>query len=207
MRRRWVAALASMLILSMAYALRPIGPGAFAPGGGAVRFVDRAGLPLGTVLARDTEHAVHVPLRAVSPHFLTTIVAVEDARFAQHRGVDPLALGRAAVQLLRSGRVVSGGSTITMQLARLRYDLPRTLWGKLREIVLALRIEAGTPKDRILEAYVNALPMGGNLVGVEAGARTYFGVPASDLDWAQAAFLAALPNDPVALDPYTHRAA
>ena len=94
-----------------------------------------------------------------------------------------------------------------MQLARLRYDIPRTLWGKLREIVLALRIEAGTPKDRILEAYVNRLPMGGNLVGVEAGARTYFGVPAGDLDWAQAALLAALPNDPVALDPYAHRAA
>jgi penicillin-binding protein 1C len=172
-----------------------------------VRFVDRAGLPLGTVLARDDEHAVHVPLSAVSPHFLATIVTVEDARFAQHRGVDPFALVRAAAQVAAHGRIVSGGSTITMQLARLRYGLPRTLWGKLREIVLALRIEAGTPKDRILEAYVNALPMGSNLVGVEAGARTYFGVPAGDLDWAQAAMLAALPNDPVALDPYAHPAA
>ena len=207
MRRRWVVALASMLAVSAAFALRPIGPGAFAPGAGVVRFVDRAGLPLGTVLAREGEHAVYVPLSAVAPHFLTTIVAVEDARFARHHGVDALALARAAAQVVGHGRIVSGGSTITMQLARLRYDLPRTLWGKLREIVLALRIEAGTPKDRILEAYVNALPMGGNLVGVEAGARTYFGVPASDLDWAQAAMLAALPNDPVALDPYVHRAA
>jgi penicillin-binding protein 1C len=207
MRRRWVAALASAVVVTAAFALRPIGPDAFAPGSEAVRFVDRAGLPLGTVLARDTEHAVHVPLRAVSPHFLATIVAVEDARFAQHRGVDPEALVRAAAEVAQHGHVVSGGSTITMQLARLRYDLPRTLWGKLREIVLALRIEAGTSKDRILEAYVNRLPMGGNLVGIEAGARTYFGVPASDLDWAQAALLAALPNDPVALDPYVHRAA
>jgi penicillin-binding protein 1C len=103
--------------------------------------------------------------------------------------------------------VVSGGSTITMQLARLRYGLPRTVWGKAREIVLALRVENGMSKDQILEAYVNRLPMGGNLIGVEAGARTYFGVPASDLDWGQSALLAALPNDPVALDPIAHRAA
>ena len=207
MRRRWVLALALVLAAGAAFAFRPIGPDAFAAGGGAVRFVDRAGLPLGTVLARDTEHAVHVPLAAVSPHFLAAIVAVEDARFAAHRGVDPAALARAGAELVTRGRVVSGGSTITMQLARLRYDIPRTLWGKLREIVLALRIEAGTTKNRILEAYVNRLPMGGNLVGVEAGARTYFGVPAGDLDWAQAAMLAALPNDPVALDPYVQRAA
>ena len=207
MRRGVIVALACALVMCATIALWPIGPGAFALDGGAVRFVDRAGLPLGTVLARDTEHAVHVPLNAVSPHFLAASVAVEDAHFAQHRGVEPAALVRAAMQVVRSGHVVSGGSTITMQLARLRYELPRTVWGKLEEIVLALRIEAGTPKDRILEAYVNRLPMGGNLVGAEAGARTYFGVPASDLDWAQSAFLAALPNDPVALDPYAHRAA
>ena len=207
MRRRLVVALACALVMCATFALRPIGPGAFALDGGAVRFVDRAGLPLGTVLSRDTEHAVHVPLSAVSPHFLAAIVAVEDARFAQHRGVDPGAIVRAVLQVVRSGRVVSGGSTITMQLARLRYDLPRTVWGKLEEIVLALRIEAGTSKAQVLEAYVNRLPMGGNLVGIEAGARTYFGVPASDLDWAQSAFLATLPNDPVALDPYAHRAA
>jgi penicillin-binding protein 1C len=132
---------------------------------------------------------------------------VEDGRFADHRGVDPAALLRAATEFIRERRIVSGGSTITMQLARLRYDLPRTAWGKACEIALALRIEAGMPKNRILEAYVNRLPMGGNLTGVEAGARTYFGVPASDLDWSQAAMLAALPNDPVALDPYAHRTA
>ena len=207
MRRRWVVALASVLAVTALFMLRPIGPGAFASSAGAVRFVDRGGLPLGTVLARDTEHAVHVPLRAVSPHFLATIVAVEDAHFAQHHGVDAGALVRAASEIARHGHVVSGGSTITMQLARLRYDLPRTVWGKLHEIVLALRIERGTSKEQILEAYVNRLPMGGNLVGIEAGARTYFGVPAGDLDWAQSAMLAALPNDPVGLDPYVHRGA
>ncbi|MBV9408320.1 MAG: penicillin-binding protein 1C [Candidatus Eremiobacteraeota bacterium] len=199
--------LVALALAGLAFANRPIGPRAFAGGANALVFEDRTGVPLGTVLARDTEHAVRVPLRAVSPRFLAAIVAAEDARFASHDGVDALALARAAWQMLRNGRVVSGGSTITMQLAGLRFGLPRTPLGKAEEIVLARRIEAGTPKAAILEAYVNRLPMGGDLVGVEAGARTYFGMPARDLDLAHAAFLAALPNDPVRLDPYAHRGA
>jgi penicillin-binding protein 1C len=190
----------------LAIAGRPIGPHAFDGGANAIEFEDRAGVPLGTVLARDTEHAVRVPLARVSPRFLAAIVAAEDARFEQHDGIDPVALARAAWQLVRTRSIVSGGSTITMQLARLRFDLPRTTLGKLEELVLALRIEAGTRKPAILEGYVNRLPMGGDLVGVEAGARTYFGTPAADLDLAHAAFLAALPNDPVRLDPYAHAA-
>ena len=114
---------------------------------------------------------------------------------------------RAAWQMLRTRHVVSGGSTITMQLARLRWDLPRTPLGKLEEMILAQRIELGTSKRAILEAYVNRLPMGGDLVGVEAGAQAYFGTTAAQLDLAHAAFLAALPNAPADLDPYEHRAA
>ena len=204
-RARIALVLAVLAALTVAGA--PIGPRAFGGGANALTFEDRAGVPLGTVLSRDTEHAVHVPLNRVSPRFLAAIVAAEDARFARHGGVDALAIARAAFQMAQTRHVVSGGSTITMQLARLRWDLPRTPLGKLEEIALALRIEAGTPKDAILEAYVNRLPMGGDLVGVEAGARTYFGTPASELDLAHAAFLAAIPNDPVRLDPYAHRAA
>lgn len=199
--------LLAVVLAAVAFAGRPIGPHAFGDGVNALTFEDRNGVVLGTVLARDTEHAVRVPLARVSPRFLTAILAVEDGRFARHDGVDPVALARAAWQLAHTGHVVSGGSTITMQLARLRYGLPRTLVGKIGEMVLARRIEAGTPKGAILEAYVNRLPMGGDLTGVEAGARTYFGTPASELDLAHAAFLAALPNDPVRLDPYAHRAA
>jgi penicillin-binding protein 1C len=196
----FVAALAALAV-----AARPIGPRAFAGGANALTFEDRSGVVLGTVLARDTEHAVRVPLSEVSPRFVAAIVAAEDARFAQHGGVDALALARAAWQIAATGHVVSGGSTIEMQLARLRFGLPRSAFGKLEEIVLAERIAAGTPKTSILEAYVNRVPMGGDLVGVEAGARTYFGTPARELDLAHAAFLAALPNDPVRLDPYAHR--
>ena len=199
--------LIAVLVAVVLFAGRPIGPRAFVGGANALTFEDRNGVALGTVLARDTEHAVRVPLARVSPRFLAAIVSAEDARFARHDGIDPIALARAALQLARTGHVVSGGSTITMQLARLRYGLPRTLAGKIGELVLARRIEAGTAKDAILEAYVNRLPMGGDLTGVEAGARTYFGTPASELDLAHAAFLAALPNDPVRLDPYAHRAA
>lgn len=198
--------LLALALVVVTAANRPIGPRAFAGGAGALAFEDRTGAALGTVLARDGEHAVRVPLGEVSPRFLAAVLAAEDARFFAHDGVDALALGRAAWQLARTGRVVSGGSTITMQLARLRFDLPRSALGKLAELVLARRIEAGTPKRAILEAYVNRLPMGGNLVGVEAGARAYFGLPARELDLAQGALLAALPNDPVRLDPYAHRA-
>ena len=173
----------------------------------AVAFTDRSGLPLGTVLTRDGERTVQVPLDRVSPAFLQMIVSTEDARFYRHDGVDSMALARAVSQVVRTGHVMSGGSTITMQVARLRYGVPRTVWGKLEELVLARRIESGTSKAAILEDYVNRLPMGGNLVGVEAAARAYFGIPAHDLDLAQAALLAAIPNDPVGLDPYAHRAA
>jgi penicillin-binding protein 1C len=173
----------------------------------AIAFTDRAGLPLGTVLTRDGERTVRVPLERVSPAFLTLIVSTEDARFYGHGGVDIFALARAASQVLRTGHVHSGGSTITMQVARMHFGVPHTLWGKFEELALAPRIESGTTKPEILAEYVNGIPMGGNITGVEAAARIYFGVPASDLDLAQAALLAALPNDPIGLDPYTHRAA
>jgi penicillin-binding protein 1C len=203
--RRLGLCAAVVVVVALAIATRPIGPQAFADGVNALAFEDRGGIPLGVVLARDTEHAVRVPLARVSPRFLAAVIATEDARFARHDGVDGGALARAVWQLARTGRVVSGGSTITMQLARLRWNLARTPLAKLEEIVLARRIEHGISKPAILEAYVNRLPMGGNLVGVEAGARAYFGTPAAELDLAHAAFLAALPNDPVRLDPYDHR--
>ena len=136
MTRRVAAALA-LVLGALAVANRPIGPRAFAGGANALVFEDRAGVALGTVLARDTEHAVRVPLAGVSPRFLAAIVAAEDARFAAHDGVDALALARAAWQLVRTRHVVSGGSTITMQLARLRFGLPRTPLGKLEELLLA----------------------------------------------------------------------
>ena len=173
----------------------------------SIEFTDRSGLPLGTILSRDQEHTASVDLNRVSPLFLRAIVAAEDGRYYSRGPVDLVSLTRAAWQAVQYHRVVSGGSTIPMQLARMLFGLPSTVAGKAQQIWYAWRIAAGMDRDRILEAYVNRLPMGGNVYGVEAAARTYFGISSSQLDLAQASLLAALPNDPSGLDPYDHLAA
>jgi penicillin-binding protein 1C len=148
---------------------------------GSVTYTDRTGTVLGTVLGADSLHAVSVPLGAVAPVFLEAIVAAEDARFWQHGAVDVPALLRAARDFAIFGEARSGGSTIEMQLARLLSPTPGTIRGKLAQIAMAQRIAIASSKTAILEAYVNRVPMGGNLYGVEAAARTYFGERASAL--------------------------
>ena len=143
-------------------------------------------------------------LDRVSPIFLRAVVDAEDARFYEHGPVDYRALARSAWQLVREHRVVSGGSTITMQLARMVSGAPGTPTGKLQQIWTAWRVAAGMDRSQIVEAYVNRLPMGGNVYGIEAASRMYFGAPASGLDLAQSSLLAAIPNDPIGLDPYEH---
>jgi penicillin-binding protein 1C len=167
----------------------------------AVTYSDRSGIPLGTVLASDASHAVAVPLAHVSPAFLEAIVAAEDARFYRHGAIDVAALARAAREWAVFGQARSGGSTIEMQLARLLHPSASTVGGKLSQILRAQRIAIRSNRTDILEAYVNRVPMGGNLYGVEAAARSYFGEPAADLDLAQASLLAAIPNDPAHLAP------
>jgi penicillin-binding protein 1C len=170
----------------------------------AVAFTDRDGLPLGTLLSRDQEHTAFVPLAQVSPDFLHAIIAAEDGRYYRHGPVDAAAVARATWQMIRERKVVSGASTITMQLARMVWPGHEGIAGKMFEVWGAWRVAAGMNRDQILEAYVNRLPMGGNLYGVEAAARTYFGIPAAKLDLAQASLLAALPNNPSGLNPYDH---
>jgi penicillin-binding protein 1C len=170
----------------------------------AAEFIDRNGLPLGTILTRDQDHTVSVPLSQVSPHFLQAIVAAEDQRFYQHGALDERAIIRALLEAAQAKQIVSGASTITMQLARMLDGSPRTAQGKLQEIWTSWRLTAGMGKDEILQAYLNRLPMGGNIYGVEAASRIYFGIPASDLTLAQASLLAGIPNDPNQLNPYDH---
>jgi penicillin-binding protein 1C len=174
---------------------------------GAVTFVDRTGLPLGTLLGSDARHAVATPLADVSPGFLRAVIAAEDGRFYEHGAVDVRSLARAMSEYVVYGRSRSGGSTITMQLARLLHPSPATFRGKLVQIVEAERIAMRSEPDAILAAYVNRVPMGGNLYGVESAARTYFGSHAGELDLAHAALLAAIPNDPAGLAPDEHPAA
>jgi len=173
-------------------------------GRAAVAFTDRTGTPLGTVLASDEDHAAWVPLGRVAPSFVRAVVAAEDARFAAHGAVDVPALLRAAREYAVLGTARSGGSTIAMQVARGIWNASGTPRGKVLQILGAERLAVRSDRDALLEAYVNRIPMGGNLYGVEAAARTYFGVPAADLDLAQSAALAAIPNDPTRLSPYAH---
>ncbi|MBH8554965.1 penicillin-binding protein 1C [Nostocaceae cyanobacterium CENA357] len=170
----------------------------------AMQFSDRNGLPLGTLLTRDQEHTAVVPLNQVSPQFIQAILAAEDGSFYQHGALDIKAIIRAIKEAIHAKRIVSGASTITMQLARMLNPVPRNLLGKVQEIWLSWRLTAGMNKDEILAAYINRLPMGGNIYGVEAAARTYFSIPASDLNLAQASLLAAIPNNPTYFNPYEH---
>ncbi|MDQ6780767.1 MAG: penicillin-binding protein 1C [Candidatus Eremiobacteraeota bacterium] len=182
----------------------PIRAGSLGHDGAALEFTDRNGLLLGVLLSRDQEHTSAVALNAVSPAFVQAIVAAEDARFYEHGAVDYHAMLRAAGQAVRERGLRSGASTITMQLARMGRPLPSGVAGKALQIWTAWRLEAGMSKAQLLEAYVNRLPMGGNVYGVEAAARSYFGVHAYDLDLAQASLLAAIPNNPSGLHPYDH---
>jgi penicillin-binding protein 1C len=169
-----------------------------------MEFTDRNGLPLGTILTRDQEHTSVIPLEQVAPMFISAILATEDARFYNHDGIDWKAMTRAIQEAIKAKKIVSGASTITMQLARMLEPAPRTLSAKCQEIWLSWRLEAGMNKDSILEAYINRLPMGGNIYGLEAASRIYFGISADDLNLAQASLLAAIPNNPNYLNPYTH---
>ena len=139
------------------------------------------------------------PCDTVPERFATALVQFEDRWFWWHPGVNPVAMGRALVQNIRSGHVVSGGSTLTMQVIRLSRGRERTVWQKLIESVMATRLELRCRKRTILALYASHAPFGGNVVGLEAAAWRYFGRPASELSWAESATLAVLPNAPSTL--------
>ncbi|TCS36384.1 penicillin-binding protein 1C [Reinekea marinisedimentorum] len=134
---------------------------------------------------------------AVPERFKIAITTYEDRRFYRHVGVDPIAVLRAIYSNLANKRVVSGASTLTMQVIRLSKNNPsRTYWNKAKEALLAVRLEASYSKEEILTLYANHAPFGGNVVGIEAAAWRYFGRPAANLSWAETATLAVLPNQP-----------
>ena len=148
------------------------------------------------------EQRIEVPLARVSPHLVRAIVAVEDQRFYDHKGIDLVRVAGAAISNLRQGTRAQGGSTLTQQLARNSFLTPeKTYTRKLKELVLARRIEAEFSKDEILELYLNKVYFGAGLYGAEAAALGYFGKPAADLDLAQAAMLAGLVKSPSTYAP------
>lgn len=144
----------------------------------------------------------------VSPRYVEAVVGYEDRFFWWHPGVNPFALARAAGQWLWHGRIVSGGSTLSMQVARILEPTPHTLPGKLRQIARAVQLELRLSKREILELYLSFAPMGGVLEGVEAASRAYLGKSAQRLTESEAALLAVLPQSPSRLRPdrYPQRA-
>jgi penicillin-binding protein 1C len=133
----------------------------------------------------------------VDPRFFDLLFAYEDKRFPSHHGIDPFALGRAAWQLLRNGRIVSGASTLSMQVARLLEPrAERTIKAKLRQVVRAIEIERILSKDEILALYLSLAPYGGNLEGIRAASLSYFGKEPRRLTLAESALLLALPQAP-----------
>ncbi len=157
---------------------------------------DAKGNTLFTLRGYDYEWRFPVPLEKISPHFIDAILSVEDRRFYEHGGVDYWALLRSFALLSRYQRILSGGSTISMQCVRLLHPEPRSLSYKVKQVFLARAMELQTSKDSILEYYLNHLPFGGKIVGVESAARYYFNTSAKDLTPLQSSILAGIPQLP-----------
>lgn len=157
--------------------------------------VDRHEELLGARIASDGQWRFP-PRHDVPEKIKVCLTEFEDRHFYRHWGVNPLAIGRAVVQNLKQKRIVSGGSTLTMQTIRLARNRPRTFGEKFIEMIWATRLEFRYSKEEILSLYVSHAPFGGNVVGLDAAAWRYYGHPAEELSWAEAATLAVLPNAP-----------
>ncbi|HEY5908713.1 MAG TPA: PBP1A family penicillin-binding protein [Vicinamibacteria bacterium] len=174
----------------------------YRPGSGLL-VVDRSGQPIDDIMPVESEV---VSLASLPKHVPEAFIAVEDRRFRSHSGVDWIRVPRAFWTDIRAGKALEGSSTLTMQLARNLFPeriraQDRTLARKLLEVRSALHIERAFPKDEILELYLNHIYFGNGARGVEAAARHYFGVSATQLSLPQAALLAALPKAPARYDP------
>jgi penicillin-binding protein 1C len=164
--------------------------------------LDREGRLLRPYATADGRWRLPAQVGDVDPRYIDILLAYEDRRFHQHMGIDVFAFGRALTQLARNGRVVSGGSTLTMQVARLLEPrTQRSVLAKLRQTVRAVEIERALTKDEVLSLYLSLAPYGGNLEGVRAASLAYFGKEPRRLTLGEAALLVALPQSPEARRP------
>ena len=167
--------------------------------------VDHDGVLLRAFLTTDGYWRMKTGVRDVSPRYLAMLKSYEDKRFDEHWGIDPMATLRAGLQFVSAGHVVSGGSTLTMQVARL-LEPPRSrgIFTKLFQMMRAVQLEERYSKDEILSFYLTLAPFGGNLEGVRAASLSYFGKDSSRIDLSEAALLVALPQSPVKQRPDRH---
>jgi penicillin-binding protein 1C len=207
--RRWklVAALAAGVLLLVAgacafwiYSLGPVPLGTRLEFSTAV--VDRSGRLLRPYATTEGRWRLPAQADGVDPRYLSLLIAYEDKRFRDHAGVDPAALLRAAGQIVARRHIVSGGSTLTMQVARLLEPRSeRSLGAKLRQIVRAIALERALTKDEVLGLYLSLAPYGGNLEGIRAASLAYFGKEPRRLTLGESALLVALPQSPEARRP------
>lgn len=204
LRRRalWLLGCA-MLAAFMAWGLVPK-PDLYQGVGFSTLVTDRRGQLLRLLPANDGRYRLFTPLENIAPAVQEAMLLYEDRRFYRHPGVDPIALARAAwTTYVRRSRMV-GGSTITMQLARMHFDLDtRSPLGKLVQAARALQLERHYTKTEILEAYLNLAPYGGSVEGIGTASRIYFNKPASALSHGEALALAIIPQNPTARFPVT----
>ncbi|MEO9077897.1 MAG: penicillin-binding protein 1C [Rhodanobacter sp.] len=175
-----------------------------APDNGSTMVLARDGTPLRAFADSDGVWRYPTTAKQVSPLYLTALRHYEDRWFYRHPGVNPYALLRGLAGGIVRGHIVSGGSTLTMQVARIIHPIPHTFRGKLVQIFRALQLEAHLSKAQILDLYLNHAPFGGPIEGVEAASWAYLGKPASRLSRAEAALLAVLPQSPSRLRPDRH---
>ena len=149
-----------------------------------------------------------INIKQVSPFYIEALLTYEDRWFYDHPGINLIALGRAFWQNLTGGKIISGGSTLSMQVARLIDPHPRSYWGKIQQIFRTIQLEWHYSKDEILTFYLNRAPYGGTIEGIAAASWTYLGKPPNQLTRAEAALLAVLPQAPSRLRPdrYPQRA-
>ena len=158
---------------------------------------DRNGKLLRLTLSADQKFRIWTPLQKISPDLINATLSYEDKYYARHPGVNPIALARCAIELIRFHRATAGGSTITMQVARLRFHLhTRNVSGKLEQILRALELERHYSKNEILEAYLNLAPYGRNIEGIDAASLIYFDKPATQLSGPESVALSIIPQSP-----------
>lgn len=211
-RRRLLVVLAAFCACALWLRLGPLPSGLLDEPAPSTLVVDRRGVPLYEARAGDGTRGIRLTAETLPPHLVAATVAAEDRRFWSHPGVDPISILRALKTNLAERSVVEGGSTISQQVAKLLLnrqapDRRRGWSAKLREAVIALRLESRFEKRELLAMYLNLAGYGNQISGVERASRAYFGVTSSMLTPGQAAFLAGLPQRPSGFNPYRSREA
>ncbi|MDX9754845.1 MAG: penicillin-binding protein 1C [bacterium] len=208
MRHPLGKATAGLLCMGLAILLWPMDTGSYLRVHASGELQDCQGVLLYTVLNPEENWCFERSLDQISPRLIQATIATEDHRIDSHLGIDPIAVTRALWQNLTQQRVVSGASTLAMQVVKFQHPRTNTIPGKLLQAVQAIRLRLRASKEDLLWAYLNNAPYGANLVGCEAAARRYFGKPARELTLAEAALLAGLPKSPTRYMPlrYPERA-